>query len=38
MRALKESISKALTDFEGKGLTVEQRDGKVYVSLENLWR
>ncbi len=35
MRALKESISKALTDFEGKGLTVEQRDGKVYVSLEN---
>ncbi|AEE18923.1 chemotaxis protein MotB [Dokdonia sp. Hel_I_63] len=35
MRVLKESISKALTDFEGKGLTVEQRDGKVYVSLEN---
>ncbi|MFT5751126.1 MAG: chemotaxis protein MotB [Dokdonia sp.] len=35
MRALKEAISKALTDFEGKGLTVEQRDGKVYVSLEN---
>lgn len=35
MRALKESVSKALTDFEGKGLTVEQRDGKVYVSLEN---
>ena len=35
MRSLKEAISKALTDFEGKGLTVEQRDGKVYVSLEN---
>lgn len=35
MRALKDAISKALTDFEGKGLTVEQRDGKVYVSLEN---
>lgn len=35
MRGLKDSISKALTDFEGKGLTVEQRDGKVYVSLEN---
>lgn len=35
MRGLKESISRALTDFEGKGLTVEQRDGKVYVSLEN---
>lgn len=35
MRALKDAISKALVDFEGKGLTVEQRDGKVYVSLEN---
>jgi len=35
MRSLRESISRALTDFEGKGLTVEQRDGKVYVSLEN---
>lgn len=35
LRNLKEAISKALTDFEGKGLTVEQRDGKVYVSLEN---
>lgn len=35
MRSLKDAISKALTDFEGKGLTVEQRDGKVYVSLEN---
>lgn len=35
MKALKESISRALTDFEGKGLTVEQRNGKVYVSLEN---
>ena len=35
MRALKNAISKALTDFEGKGLTVEQRDGKVYVSMEN---
>jgi len=32
---LKNAISKALLDFEGKGLTVEQRDGKVYVSLEN---
>jgi len=32
---LKDAISKALTDFEGKGLTIEQRDGKVYVSLEN---
>jgi chemotaxis protein MotB len=35
MSALKDAISKALTDFEGKGLTVEQRDGKVYVSMEN---
>ena len=35
MNALKNSLSKALTNFEGKGLTVEQRDGKVYVSMEN---
>ncbi|MDT0677738.1 OmpA family protein [Autumnicola musiva] len=35
MNALKNAISKALTNFEGKGLTVEQRNGKVYVSMEN---
>ena len=35
MNALKNAISKALVNFEGKGLTVEQRDGKVYVSMEN---
>ena len=35
MRNLKDAVSRALTDFEGKGLTVEQRDGKVYVSMEN---
>ncbi|WP_282069252.1 OmpA family protein [Olleya namhaensis] len=35
MTALKNAISSALTDFEGKGLTVEQRNGKVYVSMEN---
>lgn len=35
MRQLKDAISKALTNFEGKGLTVEQRDGKVYISMEN---
>ena len=35
MRALKDAISAALTNFEGNGLTVEQRDGKVYVSMEN---
>lgn len=35
MKSLKDAISRALLDFEGKGLTVEQRDGKVYVSMEN---
>ena len=35
MTNLKNAISRALSDFEGKGLTVEQRDGKVYVSMEN---
>lgn len=35
MRSLKDAISAALTNFEGNGLTVEQRDGKVYVSMEN---
>lgn len=35
MNALKNSLSEALTSFEGRGLTVEQRDGKVYVSMEN---
>ena len=35
MTALKDAISSALTNFEGNGLTVEQRDGKVYVSMEN---
>lgn len=35
MSKLKNAISAALTSFEGNGLTVEQRDGKVYVSMEN---
>ena len=35
MNQLKDAISKALVNFEGKGLTVEQRNGKVYVSMEN---
>ena len=35
MTNLKNAITKALTDFEGKGLTIEQLDGKVYVSMEN---
>lgn len=35
MNSLRDAISSALTNFEGKGLTVEMRDGKVYVSMEN---
>ena len=31
---LKKSISKALIGLEGEGLTIEKRDGKVYISLE----
>ena len=32
--ALKEKVKKALTSFEGKGISVEQRNGRVYVSME----
>jgi chemotaxis protein MotB len=35
MKKLKETLSKALNAFVGKGLTVQQKDGKVYVSMEN---
>jgi chemotaxis protein MotB len=35
LKKLKETLSKALNAFEGKGLTVEQKNGKVYVSMEN---
>src|SRR5690606_35455918 len=35
LKRLKDSLSKALFEFEGKGLTVEQKNGKVYVSMEN---
>jgi chemotaxis protein MotB len=35
MKKLKDTLSKALNGFEGKGLTVEQKNGKVYVSMEN---
>ena len=35
MQKLKETLSKALNSFEGKGLTVQQKNGKVYVSMEN---
>ena len=35
MQQLKNAISSALLSFEGKGLTVVQKDGKIYVSMEN---
>ena len=35
MNELKQRLSDALLNFKGKGLTVEQRNGKVYVSMEN---
>lgn len=35
MKTLKDNLSRALTNFEGQGLSVEMRDGKVYVSMEN---
>jgi chemotaxis protein MotB len=35
LNTLKDKLSDALVDFEGRGLSVEQRDGKVYVSMEN---
>lgn len=31
---LKDKISKALLGFQGKGLTVQEKNGKIYVSLE----
>lgn len=34
VKALKEKIAQALTGFTDKGLTVEERNGKIYVSLE----
>ena len=35
VNALKAKVSAALLGFEGKGLTVMQKNGKVYVSLED---
>ncbi|SDG41292.1 OmpA/MotB family protein [Psychroflexus sediminis] len=35
MKNLKDNLSRALTNFEGQGLSVEMRNGKVYVSMEN---
>lgn len=32
---LKDKVSKALLGFKDKGLTIEQKNGKVYVSLES---
>lgn len=34
VRALRAKVTKALLGFEGKGLSIEIRNGKVYVSLE----
>ncbi len=34
VQALRRSVSKALLGFEGQGLTVEIKNGKVYVSME----
>lgn len=34
VRALRRRVADALLGFEGKGLTVTQKNGKVYVSLE----
>jgi chemotaxis protein MotB len=31
---LRQKVANALTGFDGKGLTIEQKNGKVYVSLE----
>lgn len=33
-RALKDRVANALKNFENKGLTVVEKDGKIYVSLE----
>lgn len=33
-KALLEKVRAALLAFEGKGLTIEQRNGKIYVSME----
>lgn len=35
MKSLKDRVTAALSGFEGKGLTVTQKDGKIYVNLDN---
>lgn len=32
---LKNNVKKALKSYDGKGLTVEEKEGKVYISMEN---
>jgi len=34
VKALKSKVTDALTGYEGKGLTITQKNGKVYVSLD----
>ena len=34
IRLLKERVAKALKGFEGQGLTIEEKNGRIYVSLE----
>lgn len=35
VKALKEKVSNALKGFEGSGLNVQEKDGKVYVSMDD---
>ena len=35
VKALKDNVTKALLGFNNNGLTIEQKNGKVYVSMEN---
>lgn len=35
IRDLKKRVSDALTGFEGKGITVTEKDGRIYVRMEN---
>lgn len=35
MQELRNSVAKALLGFEGKGITVEKRNGRVYVTMES---
>jgi chemotaxis protein MotB len=34
VKELKDKISAALTGFEGKGISIEEKNGKIYVSME----